>query len=121
MSLREIIESFYRTWSEGDIEGALDFCTDDVIAVNVPIGSIEGKAAVREFLRKFGAGMSEVRYEVHHLLENGDTVLLEGQENYTKNGKRVALPYMTAFEFQGPLIKEWRDYFDYATLERQLA
>ena len=46
--------------------------------------------------------------------------VVEGVENYVKNGKQVSLPYMSTFLFRGPLICEWRDYFDLQTVLKQL-
>jgi len=121
MLRRNLIEKFYDAWSRGDIDRALECCTDDVIAVNVPIGPVEGKNAVRSFLKKFGSGMSNAHYEIHDFLEREDLAMLEGQENYVRDGKRIALPFMAVFFFDGDLIREWRDYFDYATLKRQIS
>lgn len=120
MPHRTTIESFYAAWAQGDINGALAHCTDDVVAVNVPIGSVNGKHNLRQFLKKFGGGMSEARYDLKRVMEQGDTVMLEGQENYVKGGRRIKLPYMAVFFFENGLIREYRDYFDYATLKRQL-
>ena len=47
--------------------------------------------------------------------------MVEGVENYVKNGKSVRVPYMAAFEIREDKISQWRDYFDLSTVERQLA
>ena len=46
--------------------------------------------------------------------------MVEGVENYVKDGRPVSLPYMSTFLFRGALICEWRDYFDLQTVLRQL-
>lgn len=119
-SRRDIVESLYAAWSAGDIDGALKHCTDDIVAVNVPIGPIKGKERVRKFLETFGAGMEDANYEIFRFLEDGGMAMLEGQESYAKQGRRVSLPYMAVFFFEGDKIREWRDYFDRDTLQRQL-
>lgn len=120
MTHAELIQSYYAAWVRDDVEAVLALCTEDVVAVNVPIGPIRGKPAVREFLNKFGRGMQNKRYEVESILESGDSAMVEGVENYTKNGREVSLPYMSRFKFRDGKIAEWRDYFDIQTVLRQL-
>lgn len=120
MSHDDTIRAYYAAWVRDDLEAVLALCTDDLVAVNVPIGPITGKAAVRPFLTKFGGGMSARRYDVQRILVSGDSAVVEGVENYEKDGKRVSLPYMSTFLFSGEKIREWRDYFDLHTVLRQL-
>lgn len=114
------IRSYYAAWVRDDLEAVLALCTEDVVALNVPIGPIHGKAAVRAFLNKFGAGLSQKRYDIERVLVSGDVAVVEGVENYEKRGKSVRLPYMSVFRFESGKICEWRDYFDLQTVLRQL-
>ncbi|HEX7374148.1 MAG TPA: nuclear transport factor 2 family protein [Steroidobacteraceae bacterium] len=114
------IEAYYAAWIADDLEAVMRLCTDDVTAVNVPIGPIHGKAAVRDFFTRFGKGITDKRYEVHRVLVSGDAAAIEGVENYVKHGKQVSVPYMSTFLFRGGLIAEWRDYFDLQTVLKQL-
>ncbi len=120
MDHEETVGKYYAAWVRDDLDAVLALCTDDVVAVNVPIGPVRGKKAVREFLEKFGRGMEEKRYEIERILVAGDIAVVEGVENYTKRGKAVSLPYMSLFKFDGERIREWRDYFDMQTILRQL-
>ena len=47
--------------------------------------------------------------------------MLEGEEQYSKNGREVRVPYMAIFCFENGKIREWRDYFDLETVMKQLA
>ncbi len=120
MSHAETIRAYYAAWLRNDIDAVFDMCTDDLVAVNVPIGPINGKAAVREYFTKFSRGMSDKRYDIEQIVEAGDMAMVEGVENYTRNGKRVSLPYMSRFQFRDGKICEWRDYFDLQTILKQL-
>ena len=68
MSHADTIRAYYAAWLADDMEGVLRLCTDDVVAVNVPIGPIHGKDAVRAFFTKFARGMRDKRYEVKRVL-----------------------------------------------------
>ena len=115
-----IVREYYDRWLVDDLEGVMALCAEDVVAVNVPIGPIHGKPAVRAFFAKFGRGMSAKRYDIHRILANDTYACVEGVENYVKNGKQVSLPYMSTFLFRDGLISEWRDYFDLQTVLKQL-
>lgn len=120
MNHEETIRNYYAAWVRDDLDGVFALCTEDLTAVNVPIGPIHGKPAVRAFFEKFGKGMTQKRYDVERILVSGDVAVVEGVENYLKKGKAVSLPYMSVFKFEGGKIREWRDYFDIQTILRQL-
>lgn len=120
MNHEETIRNYYAAWVRDDLDAVFALCTDDVVAVNVPIGPIVGKADVRGFIEKFNRGISEKRYDVERIVVSGDIAMVEGVENYVKKGKKVSLPYMSLFKFEGTKIREWRDYFDLQTVFRQL-
>ena len=117
----QIIDRFHRAFAKGDFQSVMDCCTDDVVWDNVPMKPIVGKQAVLAFLEKFARGMSDPRHERKNVLERDGLVMVEGVENYVKNGKSVRVPYMAAFEIREGKISQWRDYFDLSTVERQLA
>lgn len=120
MSHANTIRTYYAAWVRDDLQTVMSLCTEDIRAVNVPIGPINGKEAVQKFFHSFGRGMSDKKYDVQRILVEGDTAVVEGTESYIKNGRQVSLPYMTTFLFEGPLISEWRDYFDLSTVLKQL-
>jgi limonene-1,2-epoxide hydrolase len=120
MNHADIVRAYYAAWTADDVEGVLRLCTEDIVAVNVPIGPIHGKDKVRAFVARFGNGMTHKRYDVQRLLADDTAVVVEGIENYVKDGKQVSLPYMSTFLFRDGLICEWRDYFDLQTVFRQL-
>jgi limonene-1,2-epoxide hydrolase len=114
------VRAYYAAWLADDLDAVMDLCTDDVVAVNVPIGPITGKPAVRKFFTKFALGLTDKRYDVHRIVADDTCCTVEGVENYVKNGRPVSLPYMSTFLFRDGKICEWRDYFDLKTLLEQL-
>lgn len=121
MSNKDIVDRFFACWSDGDLDGAMALCTEDAVWDNVPMKPVVGRDAIHAFLGKFGKGMSDIHYDVKGAMENADSLMLEGVENYTKNGRKVSVPYMASFKFRDGKICSWSDYFDLATVERQLA
>jgi limonene-1,2-epoxide hydrolase len=72
----------------------------------------------------FLANCERVAWEVSHIAEGANgAVLTERLDRfYFKGGKVLTIPVMGTFEFDaaGRLAK-WRDYFDLADFQRQMA
>jgi len=110
-------------WVRGDAQGMAAPYADDIVWYpNRSMRAVHGKAAMLAFMEKFGKGMSEVFYEQTTMIESGNVLFIEGTENYTKNGRKVSVPYAGVVEFNAERkITAWRDYFDLKSLEAQLA
>jgi limonene-1,2-epoxide hydrolase len=115
------IRNYYAAWVRDDVDAVFALCSDDLVAGVMPNVQVKGKDAVRKFLDKLGRGMTNKRYDILHMTVSGDVAFVEGIESYVKDGKPVATPYVTVFEFAADgRIREWRDYFDMHTVLRQL-
>jgi limonene-1,2-epoxide hydrolase len=118
----DIARQFFASWARHDHAAVLALVHDDVVYQNMPFPEVmKGKEAIASFMARFGKGMQDIHVNLRHIVEVGDVVFHEGVENYSRKGRKVALPYCGVFEFKDGKIIGWRDYFDYATLERQLA
>ena len=108
-------------WQRGDMEAALSYIDDNIEWYpNRSMRVVNGKAKMREFLGKFATGMSEIFYEQSLMIEQGNLLFDEGTENYTKNGKKITVPYAGVVEWKDGKAIMWRDYFDLKSLEKQL-
>jgi limonene-1,2-epoxide hydrolase len=57
--------------------------------------------------------MNDVRWRIFQYAQNGDTMFLEGVDDFVNpEGRRVVIPYAGVLVFRGKLVAEWRDYFD---------
>ncbi|MBU3738055.1 MAG: nuclear transport factor 2 family protein [Rhodoferax sp.] len=109
-------------WSRGDVEGMFADYADDVVWYpNRSMRPVHGKEAMRAFMAKFAKGMSDISYQQTHMVESGNMLFVEGTENYTKNGKKISVPYAGVVEFRDGKFVAWRDYFDLKSLEAELA
>ena len=114
--------AFFSAWARQDHAAVLLLVHDDVVYQNMPFTDVmRGKEAISAFMTKFGRGMQDIHVELRNIVESGDVVFHEGTENYSRKGRSVSLPYVGVFEFKDGKIVGWRDYFDYATLEKQLS
>ena len=110
----EQLKGLITDWRRKDIAAVLGRVTED-IAWHSHVGSppIAGKAAMQKTMEAHAAQMNEVRSRIFAFAQNGDSMFLEGVDDFVNpEGRRVVIPYAGVLVFRGPLIAEWRDYFD---------
>ena len=134
-SNRQHVLDFLNVLYSGDIEGALERCTDDVeFLANAPVdilphmGHRRGKAEMREMWTAVAARYSEMRCEVPTLVVEGDKVAANIRVFFRKNiNQRMVQFDVAAFytlrDGQISHIREIIDTFDLVEqlLERDVA
>ncbi len=123
MSPLETAKTFFAHWSANRIEEALAMLADDVLYDNVPLPDISGRDNVRKFHADFGIGAAfKVDWQVTEIAASGNVVLNERIDIFThESGGQITLPVMGTLTVENGEITVWRDYFDLASFERQLA
>ena len=116
MANADITSDFIAAWNNKDLDAIMEFFTEDAAYANVPMGPPNvGKAAIRAFIEGFIGSASAIEFIVHHQVEGADGVVMnERTDILTMGDKRIELPVMGVFEFEGGKISVWRDYFDMA-------
>jgi len=117
-----VMKALIAAWSRGDVDGALDHMTDDIVwhyAAGVA-PPIRGKAKARKFLDNFKSQVTAVNWRIFDFAENGDRLFVGGVDEHTSTaGTVIATPYAGVLEFRGNLICAWRDYVDVGVMEAQ--
>lgn len=123
MSPIEIAKTFFARWTANRLDDAMSMLADDVLYDNVPFPDITGRENVRKFHLDFGVGnLFTVDWKVTHIAASGNVVLNERIDIFThKDGGTITLPVMGTITVENGLITVWRDYFDPADFDRQLA
>jgi limonene-1,2-epoxide hydrolase len=113
---------FAKAWEALDLDGIISAFTPDAIYHNQPTDPVRGHDAIRATLRPWLEGTTKMTWEIHNIAETpSGAVLAERTDSFVMNGHAVALPVTGAFEFKDGLITAWRDYYDQATVTRQMA
>ncbi len=115
------IRSFFDVWVERDPVRLTDFFADDGSwsEANRPaaVGHEEIRA-VFEMQTSFGCDFS---FEFRNLAVVGDTVFTERVDRFSLNDTPMTVYVAGIFELGADgQIRAWRDYYDWADLERQL-
>ncbi|WP_417469074.1 nuclear transport factor 2 family protein [Maricaulis sp.] len=118
MSGIETVNGIIAAWKAGDNDALLEHLCEDVV-YHFHVGSrpLRGRDAVRRFLERFGAGQTQIRWEIMHWAQAGDRLFVEGIDDYVAaDGRRIRLPYAGVFEFRDGRVAGWRDYLDGAVV-----
>ena len=115
----QVVREFCAAWASMDQERILDAFTDDAIYHNMPMAPAQGKDAIKGLLGFILGPASSAKFDIKHIVADGDVVLTERVDTFQMGGKTVALEVMGTFEVRGGKIAAWRDYFDMASWTRQ--
>ena len=114
-----VVRDFCATWKRRDIAELLGYFADDAVYHNMPLAPATGKDAIREILNLFVPPATAIAFDMLHVASAGPVVFTERVDRFTIAGKEIALPVAGIFEIRDGQIAAWRDYFDFATWQRQ--
>ena len=127
---KRAIEQWAAYWSAHDMELLLPLFTDDVVYKDVTMGVVNrGIAELRAFGEGFFSGFPDVTFELQSAFVNGTRGGAEWVMRGTHTGslpgmpatgKRVEVRGASIFDFMGDRIRRCSDYWDMATLLKQL-
>ena len=126
---RQRVLDFLDASYSGDIEGALERCTDDIeFLVNAPIdilphlGQRSGKASVRQMWTTVHARYSSMRYEVPIMVAEGDKVAAHIRASMSKrsNARVVQFDIAAFYTLRDGKISEIRQIIDSFNLVEQV-
>ena len=114
-----VVRDFCAAWSRRDIAELLGYFTDDAVYHNIPLAPVSGKDGIREVLNLFVPPAETIEFEMLKVAARGDVVFTERVDRFTMAGRTIELPVAGVFEVRDGKIAAWRDYFDFATWQRQ--
>ncbi|SER71432.1 limonene-1,2-epoxide hydrolase family protein [Sphingobium sp. YR768] len=115
-------KDFIALWSRIDLEAILAMMAPHCIYHNMPWAPLQGHDAIREGLTSFLAGAAAIDWQLLHAAENRDgMVMTERVDRFLIADRWIEMPVMGIFEWQDGLIIHWRDYFDSARFQAEMA
>ena len=122
MTNTETVQAFVAAWEARSLEDIMALMTDDARWLNVGLPESVGAEAIRKAVAPFVAGATMVKWEVHHIAETTDGVVLtERTDIFDMGGKTLRAAVMGTFELRDGKIFAWRDYFDLPGFQKQMA
>lgn len=102
---KEIVEKVNASFAEGEMEGFLSFCADDLVWTMVGSKTVKGKDAIREWMASMN--IEPPKFTVDNIIAEGDFVITHGDMTMKeKDGKTVPYAYCDIYRFTDGKIAE---------------
>jgi limonene-1,2-epoxide hydrolase len=121
MNAEEIVNEFMARVVRMDLDGACELVSDDVEYDNVPMAKVYGPDGIKGILGAMVGMLDEVDWVIHRQVATDTLVMNERTDRFGKDGQWADLPVAGVFEVHDGKITLWRDYFDIATMNTELA
>jgi steroid delta-isomerase-like uncharacterized protein len=129
-NLNDTLDEWAAGWSTHDIERVILLCTDHCLYEDVPLGVIShGKDELRAFGAQVFDAFPDIAIELTTRFTAADSAMLEWTMSGTHHGTLAGMPPTgasfsvrgaTALQLERGLISRNSDYWDMATLLKQL-
>ncbi len=117
---KQTVLDFCKAWEALDRSAILEAFTDDAVYHNIPMAPAKGKEAIGALLDMILPQAADgVRFEIKHIVAEGNVVLTERTDTFTLGDRKIALDVMGTFELRDGKVAAWRDYFDLAQWTKQ--
>jgi steroid delta-isomerase-like uncharacterized protein len=123
-------EAWAAAWSSGDPDRLLVLFTEDCVYEDVTLGAVNrGSEELRAFASGFMGGVPDFKVELTSSFGTGDRLSAEWRmtgthtgdlPNMPATGRKFDLRGASVFELEGDKGNACRDYWDMATLLKQL-
>jgi steroid delta-isomerase-like uncharacterized protein len=122
----DLVASNFAAWNAHDADKVASLYTDDVVYEDVAFGMVaHGHAEMRKLAADFFAGVPDFKLEVVSQTSMGNHGSVEWVFSGTdvglyKTGKKFSVRGASIFEIRGGKFSANRDYYDAASLMRQV-
>ena len=114
---REMIQA----WKAADWRKVADLFADDGALKSMMLAPVNGREAIYARVAALGKGApGGVTLDVAHIGVIDGLVFMERTDRFVYNGHPGAVPVVGVLDIQGGKVKEWREYYDRASLEKAL-
>ncbi|CAH0993398.1 Limonene-1,2-epoxide hydrolase [Sinobacterium norvegicum] len=113
MNNSQRVKKFVQAIMSNKMEDIVCFFAEDIRYHNIPMQPRHGKQESWEELSIIHSMATDIDWQLINIAENDQgQVMTERLDRYKVNGQWAEFEVMGIFEFEGELIKHWRDYFD---------
>jgi len=109
---REMAEA----WRALDWRKVADMFTPDGVLHSMMVDPIVGREAIYKRVVGLADGLQSITLKITHLGVVDGVLFMERVDEFVIRGKAGSAPVVGVLEFEGSLIKVWREYYDRAHL-----
>ena len=120
------VQQAFAAWSSHDPDKVVSYYTEDVVYEDVAYGAVNhGRVELRRFAAGFMEAVPDLRLEVvSSSIHNGhgvaEWVLSGTDKGLYKTGKKFSVRGASVFEMRGGKCSSNKDFYDLATIMRQV-
>jgi ketosteroid isomerase-like protein len=117
VNLRDWIDALFLVIDRKDAAAFAGFLAEDARFRFGNLPAVEGRAAIREFVAGFFAGIRAVSHRVPDVWQADDTVICRGEVTYTRHdGSTLTVPFANVLLMAGDRVRDYRIYMDASAL-----
>ena len=112
------VRSLFERVDARDVDGWLEYLSDDVRFRFGNALPLAGKDAIRDGVRLFFSSLSAIRHHIAEVWKTSDTVICRGEVTYARrNGSTLTVPFANVFKLEPDgLVREYLIYADTSEL-----
>lgn len=107
-------------WRAMDWRKVADMFTPDGVLHSMMVEPVVGREAIYKRVSGLADGLEQITLQLHHVGVIDGLLFMERTDEFTIRGKAGSAPVVGVLEFEGPLIKIWREYYDRAHLLKNM-
>ena len=112
MTPEKIIRAEMAAWGRNDADEVVShFAEDAVYNIGPSYPALSGRDAIRQVIDAYFSRGTCVDLEILYLAVDRDVVLMERDDHWIVNGKKMDTRVMGAYEVKDQKITAWREYF----------
>lgn len=116
----EVVRAFNTAMEKMDFETALKYVSDNCEYTNGSLGTVYGHAGIRKVLEPFFSLMLENKFVILREIANDSIVFMERLDRHRLPTGWIELPVTGVYEIHNGRITVYHDYFDSATIAKQM-
>jgi limonene-1,2-epoxide hydrolase len=107
-------------WKAIDWRKVANMFTPDGVLHSMMVDPIVGREAIYKRVSGLGDGLESITLNISHMGVIDGILYMERVDEFVIRGNAGSAPVMGVLEFEGPLIKVWREYYDRAHLLKNM-
>lgn len=108
-------------WKSADWRKVADLFADDGVLRSMMLEPVVGRPAIYSRIAALGKGAPDgVTLDVAHMGVIDGLVFIERTDRFVYNGHPGAVPVVGVLDIRDGKVREWREYYDRASLEKAL-
>lgn len=111
-----VVRDMIQAWHDLDVDRVIELFAPDGVFHSVMLEPIVGREALRAHFEPVFAELQRVELRTVNMATEGDVVFFERMDDFVYRGKHSEIPVVGVIEVRDGRIREWRDYYDRATM-----